>query len=377
MMLVEKYPLLRTVRWLPGVLRSISKSNGIVFDERLLRSPQGRLLCLWCGVEMSGARGELFCPPPRRSSQSSSQDGEDYGEGCHHEHRLRRDNQYVRDQLLVRDGGVCAECGVDAHDLFAAAVRCGSVEERVAMFKQLARVNPDWHKKVRRPLTSIEYGFTESMFWEAAHLIDVKHGGGLCGLEGFRTLCVPCHAGEYARTYIQDLSNMSAYLSPPQAAAPVSPTSAPRPHTPSSEDRLVTVLDSSSSASTSPQMPSPSRCLDARPPRLSFETPTKPQRCSRPRTLSPPPSPHLAAIIDLTTSSSDDLPRYALDSELDALTSKLTMFTISSSEESSGDEIEVILAIASPPSAASKAEAAQIPASGNAVDDSRVAVPPV
>ena len=29
--------------------------------------------------------------------------------------------------------------------------------------------------------------------WDADHIIPVKDGGGLCGLENMRTLCIPCH----------------------------------------------------------------------------------------------------------------------------------------------------------------------------------------
>ncbi|KAJ2773667.1 hypothetical protein IWQ57_001193 [Coemansia nantahalensis] len=367
-MLVEKYPRLRCERWLPSVLRSIEKSSGAVFDERLLRGPRGHPLCLWCGCETSGASGELFCPPPRRGTRA----GPHYDEGCEHEHRLRRDNQYVRKQLLARDGGVCAECGVDAHDLFAAATRCATMAERAALFKRLARVNPDWRKKVRRPLTSMDCGFTEGMFWEAAHVIDVKHGGGLCGLDGFHTLCVPCHADEYARSYIQDLSTRSPYFSPPPpAAAPATPAPhaagstctaaalsaqkenvAPRPRTPTADDCQVILLESSScmssssSALPSPQMPSPSRCLAARPPRHTHETPTKQQGLlARPRLLPRPPSPHLAAVIDLTAASSDPLQIYVSGSDLDDLVGKLNALNVSSSVEPSDDEVEFIAAI--------------------------------
>ena len=29
--------------------------------------------------------------------------------------------------------------------------------------------------------------------WDADHIIAVKDGGGLCGLENIRTLCIKCH----------------------------------------------------------------------------------------------------------------------------------------------------------------------------------------
>ncbi len=61
----------------------------------------------------------------------------------------------VRRWLQVRDRGVCAECGEDGKGKFP------------------------W-----------EWG------WEADHILPVIEGGGGCGLEGYRTLCVDCHKAE-------------------------------------------------------------------------------------------------------------------------------------------------------------------------------------
>lgn len=34
--------------------------------------------------------------------------------------------------------------------------------------------------------------------WEADHIMPVVEGGGCCGLDGYRTLCVPCHRDQTA-----------------------------------------------------------------------------------------------------------------------------------------------------------------------------------
>jgi hypothetical protein len=34
--------------------------------------------------------------------------------------------------------------------------------------------------------------------WDADHIIPVWRGGGLCGLDGYQTLCKPCHAAKTA-----------------------------------------------------------------------------------------------------------------------------------------------------------------------------------
>ncbi|KAJ2492982.1 hypothetical protein IWW37_000986 [Coemansia sp. RSA 2050] len=208
-MLMGRYPELRFERWLPGALRSIKKTNGTVFDERLLRGPQGHPLCLWCGSETLSPQS-LFCAAPSDQSHSETE----FGEGCAHEHRMRRDNQYVRRQLFLRDGGICFDCGIDTHALFEEAVACTTLEQRVDMFKALAKRAYEWKRKVKRPLASMDYEFTQGMFWEAAHKVDVKHGGGLCGLDGFQTLCVPCHSDEYARSYLADIGCVTLLQSP-------------------------------------------------------------------------------------------------------------------------------------------------------------------
>ncbi|KAJ2230778.1 hypothetical protein H4R99_007266 [Coemansia sp. RSA 1722] len=234
-MLVEKYPELRYERWLPKTLRNAKRTGGNDLDERFLRGTNGFLLCLWCGKE-TGSKKKLFCAAPRGNSRRLTTG---FGEGCEHEHRMRRDNQYVRDQLKMRDRGVCCYCSAETHELYLQATKCQTIEARNKMFKELAKDNPEWLKKVRRPLASMEYGFNEGMFWEAAHRIDVKHGGGLCGLDGYNTLCVPCHNVEYMRNYMTNLSTLPLYQSPQPDAAVATPRPAePRPKLAASTGRL-------------------------------------------------------------------------------------------------------------------------------------------
>ncbi|KAJ1486586.1 hypothetical protein T484DRAFT_1789225 [Baffinella frigidus] len=38
----------------------------------------------------------------------------------------------------------------------------------------------------------------EGDFWQADHIKPVAEGGGLVQIDGFRTLCTPCHATETA-----------------------------------------------------------------------------------------------------------------------------------------------------------------------------------
>lgn len=73
----------------------------------------------------------------------------------------------MRDLVWERDKGVCALCGLDTKIL-----------------PQADRWGRDF------------------VLWEADHILPVSEGGGLCGLEGYRTLCKACHgrvSGELRR----------------------------------------------------------------------------------------------------------------------------------------------------------------------------------
>jgi len=69
----------------------------------------------------------------------------------------------MREQVFARDHGVCAKCSVDT-----------TADTKPRRFD---KPRGDWH---------------------ADHVVPVVEGGGECGLEGMRTLCVPCHKDETA-----------------------------------------------------------------------------------------------------------------------------------------------------------------------------------
>jgi 5-methylcytosine-specific restriction protein A len=97
--------------------------------------PNGRRLCRWCGLPVPSSR-RTFC-----------------GTHCVHEWLIRSDPRYVRTLVYRRDRGVCARCGRD----------CSATGD-----------------------------------WEAHHRVPVADGGGLCGLDGYQTLCRACHWAETA-----------------------------------------------------------------------------------------------------------------------------------------------------------------------------------
>ncbi len=119
----------------------------------------GRPLCRWCQLEILAKRRRTFC-----------------SDHCVHEWRLRSDPGYLRDRVLLRDKGVCAECGVDTIKAYRELKRSRG-EARATGLEM-------WGMRsvtVRRSL------------WDADHIRPVAEGGGECDLDNLRTLCLMCH----------------------------------------------------------------------------------------------------------------------------------------------------------------------------------------
>lgn len=113
--------------------------------------------CRWCSAET----------PPRRRTFCS--------DACVHEWKLRTDPGYLREQVLKRDAGVCAKCGVDT----------------VALRRDMRRMDFAARRRFLK-----DWGLTErsrKSLWDADHIVPVVEGGGQCDLANMRTLCLKCH----------------------------------------------------------------------------------------------------------------------------------------------------------------------------------------
>lgn len=124
--------------------------------SKLKFSKNGRPLCRYCEKEVQ---------PPKRTFCSQQ---------CVHEWKLRKSSSYVRAFVFKRDKGVCAICGCNAHELR----------------KQGHRMKLEDYKAFAK---SLKMPYKRSTWWDADHIVPVVEGGGECGLENYRTLCVPCH----------------------------------------------------------------------------------------------------------------------------------------------------------------------------------------
>lgn len=134
-------------------------AGGRIRAVTLPKGAHGRPLCRWCELEILNARRRTFCS--------------DY---CVHQHRLRTDPGYLRDQVFARDRGVCALCLADTLAIYAALKRArGSARAAGLSVYGLRTISS------RRSL------------WDADHILPVAEGGGQCDLDNLRTLCLPCH----------------------------------------------------------------------------------------------------------------------------------------------------------------------------------------
>ena len=134
-------------------------SGGRTKRSLLPLGPNGLPLCRWCDLEILTRRRRTFCSAY-----------------CVHQHRLRTDPSYLRDQVFARDRGICALCHADTVAIYAALKRArGPARAAGLAVYSLAAIT------ARRSL------------WDADHIRPVAEGGGQCDLDNLRTLCLLCH----------------------------------------------------------------------------------------------------------------------------------------------------------------------------------------
>ena len=138
---------------------------GKLIDARLLpKTESGLNCCRWCNKEVL---------PPRRTLCS---------EECSHELKLRISGRYLRDCVYMRDKGICKICNLDTKLIAKEANKLnGTSREEYLKNNMISLKRKIWIKKHGGGL------------WDADHIVRVADGGGLCGLDNMRTLCIPCH----------------------------------------------------------------------------------------------------------------------------------------------------------------------------------------
>jgi 5-methylcytosine-specific restriction enzyme A len=131
--------------------------GGWVDRSSLPCGPNGRGLCRWCSLEV----------PPRRFTFCSAY--------CVHEWKLRTQPGYLREQVQLRDRGICARCAVD------------TIAEGLRL---------RYSRGLARQRLFLRWGIragTRRSLWDADHILPVAEGGGECDIENIQTLCLLCH----------------------------------------------------------------------------------------------------------------------------------------------------------------------------------------
>lgn len=134
--------------------------GGWVDRNVMPRGSNGRGLCRWCSLEVPRGRF-TFC-----------------SEFCVHEWKLRSQPAYLREQVFVRDKGICAICAIDTVS-----------EER------LLRTSRGGNRKLLLQRWGLRKRSRRTL-WDADHILPVVEGGGECDLENIRTLCLVCHRSQ-------------------------------------------------------------------------------------------------------------------------------------------------------------------------------------
>ena len=146
-------------------------------DEAVL----SRGACVWSGMYLQDATLQA--------------DGIYCSQACGDEGRLRRGGVFasrnLRTAVFALEAGVCTRCGFDTHRLYE-DIRGLEPAQRLNRF-----MNAKWKlPNTRNALDNLLSNPKEGDFWQVDHIRAVSEGGGGCGLENLRTLCVPCHQQE-------------------------------------------------------------------------------------------------------------------------------------------------------------------------------------
>ena len=149
---------------------------GKCIPARLLpKNKEGLPCCRWCGKGVK---------PPRRTMCSPE---------CVHELQLRTNGRYLRDCVYDRDKGICQMCKIDTKKIAKEALQLRTEEKEIFLKKHSI--------SLKRKIWKRKHG---GGLWDADHIIPVKDGGGSCGLENIRTLCIKCHKVVTKESYSKD-----------------------------------------------------------------------------------------------------------------------------------------------------------------------------
>jgi len=117
----------------------------------------------------------------------------------------RKEGQRERMAVFARDAGVCALCGVDTARLWlwlqtipmisaSSTWRYGRIDAHTQKaFRRVLGYNRIRAFVILGRLWGVVLDNTRKSLWDMDHIVPVAEGGGECGLDNLRTLCLRCH----------------------------------------------------------------------------------------------------------------------------------------------------------------------------------------
>jgi hypothetical protein len=142
------------------------------------------IACAWCSAELPSTSLTQGCVSSTYCSQNCAEEGR--------LHRGTSNSSFIRAQMFALQSGVCRRCHIDAHALFL-RIKALAPAERLNALMAI----PQWKlPQTSNALNNVLQNPRECDFWEIDHIRAVAEGGGDCGLDNLRTLCVPCHKVE-------------------------------------------------------------------------------------------------------------------------------------------------------------------------------------
>ena len=129
--------------------------------------PRLKGICAWCGKPKRN-EGRKYCGSP-----------------CSKEAIIRAGFNLLR-TIFKRDRGICVICGIDANSI---KLELNRIKHSVCL-RWVSSEFKIW-KKQWGPWWTNNY-----QYWEVDHTTPVSKGGGCCGAENLRTLCLECHKKE-------------------------------------------------------------------------------------------------------------------------------------------------------------------------------------
>ena len=142
------------------------------------RDEDNNPLCRWC---------KNIVLPPKRTFCSPN---------CVHEYRIRTSSSYLRSCVYQRDKGICQICNCDTKKIAKEILNTTNEQEELEVRKK-------YNIHLKRKVLKKKNG---GGLWDADHINCVKDGGGQCGLDNLRTLCISCHKERTKKSYKKKIS---------------------------------------------------------------------------------------------------------------------------------------------------------------------------